>query len=181
MAKSKSDLIVPDETVMNKILVIGGKKVMIDRDLAELYGVTTKRLNEQVKRNIKRFPVDFMYQLTEEEKEEVVAKCDHLKSLKYSPQLPYVFTEHGAVMLASVLNSDRAIEVNIQIIRVFTQMREMLMTNQEILLKLEQLEKQTFRNADDIQVIFDHLKQLLIPPEQANRPRIGFKRVGERD
>jgi hypothetical protein len=117
MAKNKSDLIVPDETVMNKILVIRGKKVMIDRDLAELYGVTTKRLNEQVKRNIKRFPVDFMYQLTEEEKEEVVAICDHLKSLKYSPQLPYVF---------------------------------------------------------------DHLKQLLIPPEQTNRQRIGFRRVGEK-
>jgi len=171
----------PDEIVMNKILLIRGKKVMIDRDLAELYGVSTKRLNEQVKRNIKRFPADFMYQLTAEEKDEVVAKCDHLKSLKYSSQLPYVFTEYGAVMLAGVLNSDRAIEVNIQIVRIFTQMREMLMTNQEILLKLEQLENQTFRNTDDIQVIFDYLKKLLTPAEQANRQRIGFKRPGEKD
>jgi hypothetical protein len=100
MAKSKSEGSVPDEIVMTKILLIRGKKVMIDRDLAELYGVSTKRLNEQVKRNIKRFPADFMYQLTEEEKEEVVANCDHLKTLKYSPQLPYVFTEYGAVIFA---------------------------------------------------------------------------------
>ena len=88
MAKSKSELIVPDEMVMSKILLIRDKKVMIDRDLGELYGVPTKRLNEQVKRNIKRFPEDFMFQLTEEEKGEVVAKCDHLKTLKYSPVLP---------------------------------------------------------------------------------------------
>lgn len=180
MAKSESELIVPDEIVMSKILLIRGKKVMIDRDLAELYGVPTKRLNEQVKRNIKRFPEDFMFQLTEEEKEEVVAKCDHLKTLKYSPVLPYVFTEYGAVMLASVLNSDRAIEVNVQIVRIFTQMREMLMTNQEILLKLEQLERQTLQNSDDIQMIFTALKELLNPPQEP-RPRIGFRRPGEEE
>src|ERR1700734_1514439 len=102
---------VPEEIIVGKILLIRSKKVMIDRDLAELYGVTTKQMNQQVKRNLKRFPEDFMFQLTTEEKEEVVTKCDHLKILKYSPVLPYVFTEHGAVMLASVLNSDRAIEV----------------------------------------------------------------------
>ncbi len=180
MAKSKSELIVPDEIVMSKILLIRGKKVMIDRDLAELYGVPTKRLNEQVKRNIKRFPEDFMFQLTEEEKEEVVAKCDHLKTLKYSPVLPNVFTEYGAVMLASVLNSDRAIEVNIQIVRIFTQMREMLITNQEILLKLEQLERKTDAHDEDIRVIFAYLKQLLDPPQEP-RPRIGFRRPSEED
>ena len=122
-----------------------------------------------------------MFQLTTEEKEEVVTFCDHLKTLKYSPVLPYVFTEYGAVMLASVLNSDRAIEVNIQIVRIFTRMREMLMTNQEILLKLEQLERQTFQNSDDIQMIFTALKKLLMPPEQANRQRIGFKRPDEQN
>jgi len=180
MAKSKSELIVPDEIVMSKILLIRGKKVMIDRDLAELYGVPTKRLNEQVKRNIKRFPEDFMFQLTEEEKGEVVAFCDHLKTLKYSPVLPNVFTEYGAVMLASVLNSDRAIEVNIQIVRIFTQMREMLMTNQEILLKLEQLERKVDGHDEGIQVIFAYLKQLLDPPQEP-RPRIGFRRPGEAD
>ena len=151
---------------------------MIDKDLAELYGVSTRRLNEQVKRNAKRFPSDFMYQLTVEEKQEVVANCDHLKNLKFSPQLPYVFTEYGAVMLASVLNSDRAIEVNILIVRIFTRMRETLQANQEILQKLEQLEKQTFKNSDDIKVIFTALRKLLNPPQEP-RPRIGFRRPGD--
>jgi hypothetical protein len=91
--------IIPDELIMNKILVLRGMKVMIDSDLAELYGVTTKRLNEQVKRNIKRFPEDFMFQLTVAEKQEVVANCDHLARLKFSPNMPYAFTEHEAVML----------------------------------------------------------------------------------
>ncbi|GGB19813.1 hypothetical protein GCM10011511_49460 [Puia dinghuensis] len=152
---------------------------MIDRDLAQLYGVSTKRLNEQVKRNLKRFPTDFMYQLTAEEKEEVVAKCDQLETLKYSAQLPYVFTEYGAIMLACVLNSERAIEVNIQIVRIFTKMREMLLTNQEILLKLEQLERQTLQNTADIQVVFDHLRQLIMPAEQSESRRIGFRRQSE--
>lgn len=153
---------------------------MIDKDLAELYGVPTKRLNEQVKRNAKRFPEDFMFQLTAEEKEEVVTKRDHLRSLKYSPVLPHVFTEYGVVMLASVLNSDRAIEVNVQIVRIFTQMREMLMTNQEILLKLEQLERQVVRNSDDIQLIFSALKELLNPAAEP-RPRVGFRRKDEQE
>jgi ribosomal protein L23 len=180
MATSKSAIIVPDEMVMTKILLIRGRKVMIDKDLAELYGVTTKRLNEQVKRNTKRFPIDFMFQLSEEEKEEVVAKCDHLKMLKYSPQLPHVFTEHGAVMLASVLNSERAIEVNVQIVRTFTRMRELIMTNQEILLKLEQLERKVDGHDENIQVIFAYLKKLLNPPAEP-RPRIGFRRKDERE
>jgi len=178
MAKKEKGLIVPDEIVMSKILLVRGKKVMIDRDLAELYGVSTKRLNEQVKRNLKRFPEDFMFQLTEEEKEEVVAFCDHLKGLKYSSFLPYVFTEYGAVMLASVLNSERAIEVNIQIVRIFTQMREILLTHKDILLKLEQVERKVFGHDQDIQLIFEYLKQLLNPPQEP-RPRIGFRRKDE--
>ena len=147
---------------------------MIDKDIAELYGVTTKRLNEQVKRNKKRFPDDFMFQLSSEEKEEVVANCDHLKILKYSPNLPFAFTEHGAVMLASVLNSDRAIEVNIQIVRIFTQIREMLLTNKDILLKLEILEKKAAGHDEEIRVIFEALKRLINPPSEP-RQRIGFK------
>lgn len=119
-------VMIPEEVIMNKILIVRSLKVMIDSDLAELYGVTAKRLNEQVKRNIKRFPEDFMFQLTEQEKIEVVAICDHLKRLRYSPYLPFVFTEYGAVMLASVLNSERAIIVNIQIVRVFTSLRQLL-------------------------------------------------------
>jgi hypothetical protein len=108
MPAVKKHSVIPDEIIMNRIIVLREKKVMIDRDLADLYGVTTKRLNEQVKRNKKRFPEDFMFQLTGEEKTEVVAKCDHLAVLKYSPNLPFAFTEHGAVMLASILNSEIA-------------------------------------------------------------------------
>lgn len=121
-----------------------------------------------------------MFQLTLEEKQEVVTNCDHLVSLKYSPVLPYVFTEYGVVMLASVLNSDRAIEVNVRIVRIFTQMREMMMTNQEILLKLEQLERQVVQNSEDIQMIFAALKELLNPPKEP-RPRIGFRRKDEQE
>jgi ORF6N domain len=103
---------ITDELLMSRIIEVRGIKVMIDRDIAELYDVSTKRLNEQVKRNARRFPIELMFQLSKEEKDEVVAKCDHLKTIKYSSSLPYVFTEHGAIMMAGVLNSDRAVEVN---------------------------------------------------------------------
>ena len=172
--KAVKSLMIPDEVVITKILLIRGKKVMIDKDIAELYGVQTKRLNEQVKRNNKRFPDDFMFQLTQEEKDEVVANCDHLKTLKYSPNLPFVFTEYGAVMLASVLNSDRAIDVNIQIVRIFTRLKEMLLTNKDILLKLEQLENKVSGHDENIKLIFEYLKKLLTPPQEP-RKRIGFK------
>jgi len=180
MAKIVKTILIPDENVMNKIIMIRGIKIMIDRDLAELYGVTTKRLNEQVKRNRKRFPDDFMFQLTQQEKNDVVANCDHLTNLRFSPNLPYVFTEHGAVMLASVLNSQRAIEVNIQIVRVFTRMRELLSTHKDILLQLEKIENKLTRHDDDIALIFEYLKQLLNPP-QSPRRKIGFKSNDDKD
>ena len=104
---------IPDEVIINKIYVIRGQKVMVDRDLAELYGVTTKRLNEQVKRNNNRFPSNFMFELTKEEKNQLVANCDHLKKLKFSPVLPKVFTEHGILMLSSVLNSELAVKMSV--------------------------------------------------------------------
>ncbi len=110
------NIVIPDEVIMSKILLIRGKNVMIDSYLASLYGIPTKRLNEKVKRNVKRFPAHFMFQLTQEEKDTVVAICDHRKKLKYSPFLPYVFTEHGTAMLANVLNSDRSIQASIRII-----------------------------------------------------------------
>jgi len=174
---------IPDELIMNKILIVRGVKVMIDSDLAELYGVTTKRLNEQVKRNIKRFPEDFMFRLTEREKQEVVANCDHLERLKFSPNLPYAFTEHGAVMLASVLNSERAIIVNIQFVRVFNRMRQLLETHTDILRKLELLQKKDVEQDRQILLIFEYLKQLEQDRqqqlEQKKRKRIGFKRDSE--
>jgi 2',3'-cyclic-nucleotide 2'-phosphodiesterase (5'-nucleotidase family) len=153
---------------------------MLDADLAELYRVATKRLNEQVKRNIGRFPEDFMFQLTENEFE-ILRSQNATSSWGGRRVSPYAFTEHGVLMLSSVLNSEIAIKVNIQIMRVYTKMREMLMTNQEILLKLEQLERQTLQNTEDIQTVFDHLKQFLIPVEQAERRWIGFRRQDEQE
>jgi len=141
MAKKQVLIKIPDQIIINKIIVMRNKKVMKDRDHAELYGVTTKRLNEQVKRNIKRFPDDFMFQVTQEEKEQIILHFEHLQSLKFSAVLPFVFTEHGAVMLASVLSSDKAIAVNIQIVKVFTQIRKMLSDNTELRLEIEKRKK----------------------------------------
>ena len=146
---------------------------MIDRDIADLYGVTTKRLNEQVKRNALRFPEDFMFQLTLEEKNELVANCDHLKQLKFSHALPLAFTEHGAVMLACILNSKRAIEANIRIIRIFTAMREMTLQNNELLLKLEKLEQKVDTHDESIDLLFEAIKKMIDTPH-TKRNRIGF-------
>jgi len=165
--------IIPIKRIEKKILLIRNQKVMIDRDLAELYGVATKRLNEQVKRNKERFPFDFMFQLTLEEKSEVVANCDHLKNLKYSPNLPYAFTEHGALMLASVLNSSRAVEASIYVVRAFIRLREILLTHKELAKKLKELELKIDSHDQHIQAIFDVINQLLIPPEKPKQ-KIGF-------
>ena len=169
---------ISEEIVVSKILYIRGQKVMIDSDLAEMFGVTTKRLNEQVKRNIKRFPEHFMFVLTKEEKENVVANCDHLKRLKYSPYLPSIFTEHGIIMLSSVLNSETAIQVSIRIVEVFIKMREMFNTHQDILKKFEQLETRLSMHDDQFMLIFEYLKQFEEAKqqhlEQANRRKIGY-------
>lgn len=176
MAKKTSIVKIPDEIIINKIIVLRDKKVMIDKDLAELYGVTTKRLNEQVKRNLKRFPDDFMFQITKEEKDDIITQFEHLNSLKFSPVLPYVFTEHGAVMLASVLNSDKAIEVNIQIVRVFTQIRQMLTDNTELRLAIEKLERSTENNKKNIELVFQYIDELTEKKENpAKRKQIGYK------
>ncbi|MEE8057150.1 MAG: ORF6N domain-containing protein [Pseudomonadales bacterium] len=119
----------PIELIAAKILFIRGQKVMIDTDLAELYGVPTKRLNEQVKRNPRRFPDDFMFQLTEAEKQEVVANCDHLNKLKFSKALPFAFTEHGAIQTTNVLNSPQAAELGVYVVRAFVRLRELLSSN----------------------------------------------------
>ena len=145
--------------------------------LAVLYHVTTGNLNKAVKRNMKRFPADFMFQLTQEEFRNLMFQ-NGISSSAWggTRKMPYVFTEQGVAMLSSILSSDIAIEVNIRIIRIFMRLREALLTHKDILLKLEQLEKQVVQNSEEIQVIFAALKQLLIPPEQTNRERIGFKR-----
>jgi len=167
--------LIPEEMIERKIFMIRGHKVILDRDLAELYGVLTKRLNEQVKRNIRRFPEDFMFQLTDSEKEEVVANCDHLKVLKFSPQLPYAFTEQGVAMLSSVLNSERAIQVNIAIMRAFVKLKQILSMNKELAYKLTKLEHKIEKHDGDIQAIFEAIRRLMAPPPAKPKPQIGFK------
>jgi hypothetical protein len=161
------------ETVAHRILLVRGQKVMLDADLAELYDVPTKRLNEQVKRNNERFPADFMFQLTPDEKIEVVANCDHLGKLKFSSSLPYAFTEHGALMLGNVLKSSRAVEVSLLIVRTFVQIREMLSTHKELAVKLEELERKVSSHDQAIAGLIDAIRQLMTPPAQKKRG-IGF-------
>lgn len=168
---TKKQVLIVMANIETKILLIRGQKVMLDADLAELYGVETKRLNEQMRRNVERFPEDFMFRLSAEEKAEVVANCDHLAKLKYSPTLPYAFTEHGALMLGNVLKSDRAIEVSLMVVRAFVQLRQMLSTNAELSRKLVAMEK----NYDiKFKAIFEAIHQLMTPADpKKNRP-IGF-------
>lgn len=162
------------QNVEKKIFIIRGKSIMIDSDLALLYGVTTKRLNEQVKRNKRRFPEDFMFRLTKKEKQEVVAICDHLQKLVFSPVLPYVFTEPGVAMLSSVLNSEKAIRVNIQIIRTFIKLREFISTHKELAYKLNQLENKIGKHDEEIQTIFQAIRQLTTAPGSSKKRRVGF-------
>ncbi|MCX6231028.1 MAG: ORF6N domain-containing protein [Bacteroidetes bacterium] len=176
--------ILPEERILDKIYLIRSKKIMIDRDLAELYGVETRVLNQTVKRNIKRFPDDFMFQLTQDEfndwKSQIVISNNEKMGLR---KPPLVFTEQGVAMLSSVLNSERAIMVNIQIIRVFTKMREMLSTQQEILKKFEQIDSKLSFHDDQFMLIFEYLKQFeeakQLQLEQANRKKIGYRKPGE--
>ncbi|MBC8390955.1 MAG: ORF6N domain-containing protein [Deltaproteobacteria bacterium] len=155
-------------------MLIRGQKVILDTDLAVLYGVTTKRLNQQVKRNRDRFPEDFMFQLTQAEKAEVVANCDHLSQLKFSPSLPYAFTEHGAIMAASVLNTPGAIEASIFVVCAFVRVREMLGAHRELAAKLKELENRIQDHDDHIQTIFEAIRQLMIPPGKKDKKKIGF-------
>ena len=178
MTDNKQLSVIPDEAVINKIYFIRDEKIMLDRDLAELYGVETKRLNEQVKRNIDRFPEDFMFQLTESEFENLKSQIA-TSSWGGRRTLPYAFTEHGVLMLSSVLNSDLAIKVNIQIMRVYTKVRNMLSTHKDLLLKFEQFETKLTDHNDKIMLIFEYLKQFEEAKqqelEQKERPRIGYK------
>lgn len=168
----------PNEVIIDKIYLIRGQKVMLDRDLAELYQVETKVLKQSIKRNSSRFPEDFMFELTKEELENwrsqfVTSNSDKM-GLRY---MPFAFTEQGVAMLSSVLNSERAIQMNIQIIRIFTKMKEMALTHKDILLKIEKLETETGKNSSDIQTIFKALKQLLQEPKiEEKRTKIGFKK-----
>jgi hypothetical protein len=170
------ELITGDQEIAEKIYLIRDHKVMLDNDLAEMYGVETKRLIEQVNRNLLRFPAEFMFRLTDEEFEVLRSQIATSKrgGRRYAP---YAFTEHGILMLSSVLNSKQAITMSIKIIEVFVKFREMLITQKDLLLKFEQLEKLVVQHDDDIQYIFQALKQLIY---QKNEPRepVGFKLKG---
>ncbi|MDD5291587.1 MAG: ORF6N domain-containing protein [Candidatus Omnitrophica bacterium] len=161
------------EIIATRIQELRGKKVMLDRDLAKLYGVPAKVLNQAVKRNIKRFPGDFMFQLSWEEAESSRSQFVTLKQGKNIKYLPYAFTEQGVAMLSSVLNSERAIQVNILIMRAFTKLREILLTHKELAAKIDALEKKYAEHDETIKVIFEAIKQLLEPPVKEKKI-IGF-------
>jgi hypothetical protein len=180
MSMKKEITIIPDEIVLNKIYYIRGQKVMLDKDLAELYGVETKRLKEAVKRNIERFPDDFMFQLTENEfaslRSQIATSKNGRGGDRYNPM---VFTEHGVLMLSSVLNSAKAIQVNIQIMRIFTKIRQLLIDNTELRLAIEKLEKKTNNNSKNIELVFQYLDELLKKNEgNKQMTKIGYK-LGE--
>lgn len=177
---SEKKIAIPDEAVISKIYEIRGQKVMIDRDLAELYGVETRRLKEQVRRNKDRFPEDFMFEMNKEEFTEwrkiaPISEKDK-QGLRYAP---FCFTEHGVLMLSSVLNSKQAIQVNIQIMRVYTKMKQMLITHQDLLIKMNELESKVSNHDKSIKQVFAYLKQFVKEQEEP-RETIGFKTKGSK-
>ena len=157
--------------IENKIFHLRGKNVMLDKDLAELYDVSTKRLNEQVKRNLNRFPRDFMFRLKKDERDELVANCDRLKVLKHSVSFPHAFTEQGVAMLSSVLNSERAIQVNIYIMRAFVKLRRISLTYAGLKRKIDLMENKYDKQ---FRIVFQAIRKLLEPPPQEKKRRIGF-------
>ena len=162
--------IIPQEIIQNKILLMRGKKVMLDKDLAELYDVETKALNQAVKRNRERFPSDLMFQLTKNETKQLVTVCDRFATLKHSTSLPHAFTDYGILMLSSVLNSPRAIRVNIEIMRTFTKLREMLASHVELREEIKDMEQKYDYN---FKIVFEAIKKLLDPPMKPKKS-IGF-------
>ncbi|MFA4858839.1 MAG: ORF6N domain-containing protein [Candidatus Margulisiibacteriota bacterium] len=168
-----SDLI-PSERIENKIYLIRGQKVMLDRDLSELYGVQTGRLNEQVKRNWERFPEDFMFRLTEQETENLISQFA-ISSWGGRRKLPYAFTEQGVAMLSSVLRSKRAIFVNIAIMRAFVKIKRILATHVEVSRKLKEIEGRIDKHDTEIRGIFEAIRQMIMPPDSPKR-KIGFLR-----
>ena len=167
--------LIPIEVIAEKIFEIRGQKVMVDADLARLYSVPTKRLNEAVKRNDRRFPEDLMFQLSVQERDELVANCDRFANMKHSSALPHAFTEAGVAMLSSVLNSETAIQINLQIIRAFIRLRRMLIDHEALRLAIEGLERRVGKNERDIQIAIKAIQSILTPPEPSKpKIKIGF-------
>lgn len=164
--------IIPNETIVNKIYVFRGVKVMLDRDIAELYGVETRVLNQAVKRNIDRFPDDFMFQVNEDEFKILISQ-NVTSSWGGTRKMPYAFTEHGILMLSNLISSGRAVSVSIQIIRVFTKLRQMLSTHEDLKKKIEDMEK---KYDHQFKIVFDAIRKL-ITDDQKPKPKIGFERT----
>jgi hypothetical protein len=156
------------------ILTIRDSKVLIDADLAAIYGVETRALNQAVKRNSERFPKDFIFQLNADEKLKVITNCDHLERLKFAKSLPFAFTEHGALMAATVLNSPEAVAMSVYVVRAFIQMREQLAANREILKRLTEIDKTLLEHDSVLRDIYRKLLPLLQPPPEPPKRRIGF-------
>jgi hypothetical protein len=166
----KSSSLIPVEILEKRIFLIRNQKVMLDKDLAELYQIPTKVLKQAVRRNLNRFPADFMFVLNKDEKKQLVTNCDRLNTLKHSSVNPLVFTEQGVAMLSTVLNSERAVQVNIEIMRVFVKLREIISTHKDLARKLEELEK---KYDTKFRVVFDALRELMKPAEKEKKS-IGF-------
>jgi hypothetical protein len=179
MREEISPAIIPNEVIVNKIYLFRGVKVMLDSDLAELFGVETKRLKEQVRRNIERFPEHFMFELTKEENEVLRSQFVTLRHGQHSKYLPFAFSEHGILQLSNVLKSKQAVEVSIKIIDVFVQLRTMVLSNTEIRLEVEKIKKKVDNQDKNIEVIFRYFDELL---EQKAQPRkqIGYKTSKEK-
>jgi hypothetical protein len=180
MAKKELQVLVEEQKILNRIYAVRGQKVMLDKDLAQMYGVETRVLKQAVKRNTERFPKDFMFEMTAKEIEEMVSQNVIPSKSYFGGAKPFCFTEQGLTMLSCILNSKTAIEVNIRIIRVFTRLREYALTHKEILLQLSKLEKEVKNNSQDIENIFTVLKELI--EKQSNpspRKKIGYRRYDE--
>ena len=161
-----NNIVIDNSLIQKKIQFIRNMQIMIDRDIAELFDVETKRLNEQVKRNIERFPEEFCFQLTDKEKAEVVAKCDHLQKLKFSPNLPYAFTEQGVAMLSAVIRSETAVKMSIQIMKAFVKMRHFFIENAQIFSRIERVEQKQIETDSKLEQIFSAIENKQIKPRQ---------------
>jgi ORF6N domain len=170
---------IPPEKIDRAILFLRGKRVILDTDLAMVFGTTTKRVNQQVKRNIDRFPAGFLFQLTDKEKNEVVTNCDHLAQLKFSPTNPLAFTEHGTIMVAMLINTPAAIKASVVVVKAFVKLRQILLQNKDLVKRLNSLES---KYDYQFKVVFDAIRKLMeLPADQSKRTRIGFKRANEED
>jgi hypothetical protein len=174
-SEKKLNTIIPAEIITQRIFFIRGQKVMLDADLAELYGIKTMVLNQTVKRNVARFPSDFMFQLNDIEKQEVITNCDNLRKLKYSSNLPHAFTEHGVAMLSSVLRSPRAVQMNILIVRAFIKIREILASNKDLAYQVEELQREQKLQNKHINSIYSLIDKLIEEPKK-HENKIGFRR-----